>query len=265
MRSSKLPATPDPLQVISLGAGVQSSTMALMAAHGEITPMPDCAIFADTQAEPAAVYEHLVFLKERLPFPVYTVTKGSLYAHEMGADMRDSKHPVLVPYRTLNPDGTVGLGRKQCTDHYKRTPIDRKLRELREGGEATVWIGISTDEASRMKPAKEKYKTHRWPLIEQNMTRGHCLEWMAAHNYPTPPRSACIFCPFKGPAEWREMEKTDFDKACDFDDGIRKKGGDRDLFVWREPIPLREADFRSAEDMGQQSLFQNDCEGMCGV
>ena len=38
--------------IISLGAGVQSSTMALMAAHGEIGPMPDCAIFADTGAEP---------------------------------------------------------------------------------------------------------------------------------------------------------------------------------------------------------------------
>lgn len=40
------------LVVLSLGAGVQSSTMALMAAKGEITPMPDCAIFADTQSEP---------------------------------------------------------------------------------------------------------------------------------------------------------------------------------------------------------------------
>jgi hypothetical protein len=37
------------LRVISLGAGVQSTTMALMAARGEIAPMPDCAIFADTQ------------------------------------------------------------------------------------------------------------------------------------------------------------------------------------------------------------------------
>jgi hypothetical protein len=26
---------------------VQSTTLALMAAHGEIGPMPDCAIFAD--------------------------------------------------------------------------------------------------------------------------------------------------------------------------------------------------------------------------
>ena len=45
------------LTVISLGAGVQSSVMALMAAHGEITPMPDCAIFADTQAEPTRVLD----------------------------------------------------------------------------------------------------------------------------------------------------------------------------------------------------------------
>lgn len=29
------------IHVISLGAGVQSSTMALMAAHGEIEPMPE--------------------------------------------------------------------------------------------------------------------------------------------------------------------------------------------------------------------------------
>ena len=38
------------LRIISLGAGVQSTTMALMAAHGEITPMPHCAIFALTGA-----------------------------------------------------------------------------------------------------------------------------------------------------------------------------------------------------------------------
>jgi len=36
------------LRALSLGAGVQSTTLALMAAHGEVGPMPDCAIFADT-------------------------------------------------------------------------------------------------------------------------------------------------------------------------------------------------------------------------
>ena len=61
------------LHVISLGAGVQSTTLALMAAHGEIEPMPDAAIFADTGAEPPEVYEHLEWLRggNVLPFPVH--------------------------------------------------------------------------------------------------------------------------------------------------------------------------------------------------
>jgi hypothetical protein len=50
------------LRVLSLGAGVQSTTMALMAAHGEVGPMPDCAIFSDTGWEPNAVYQHLAWL-----------------------------------------------------------------------------------------------------------------------------------------------------------------------------------------------------------
>lgn len=50
--------TPSPirLRVLSLGAGVQSTTLVLMAAHGVVGPMPDCAIFADTGWEPKAVY-----------------------------------------------------------------------------------------------------------------------------------------------------------------------------------------------------------------
>ncbi|MBK8468162.1 MAG: hypothetical protein IPL32_20295 [Chloracidobacterium sp.] len=79
--------------IISLGAGVQSSTMALMAAHGEITPIPDCAIFADTQAEPQSVYTWLDWLEKELPFPVYRVTKGSLAV--VSTTIRRSKNDKL--------------------------------------------------------------------------------------------------------------------------------------------------------------------------
>lgn len=64
-------------RILSLGAGVQSSTLALMAAHGEIE-RPDCAIFADTQAEPESVYRWLDWLETQLPFPVLRVTKGEM-------------------------------------------------------------------------------------------------------------------------------------------------------------------------------------------
>ena len=59
----------DKLTILSLGAGVQSSVMALMAARGEITPMPDCAIFADTQSEPKEIYDWLDWLETQLAFP----------------------------------------------------------------------------------------------------------------------------------------------------------------------------------------------------
>jgi 3'-phosphoadenosine 5'-phosphosulfate sulfotransferase (PAPS reductase)/FAD synthetase len=65
------------LTVISLGAGVQSSTMALMAADGEL-PRPSCAIFADTGYEPKSVMRYLEFLKKVLPYPVYIVSKGNI-------------------------------------------------------------------------------------------------------------------------------------------------------------------------------------------
>lgn len=65
------------LRVLSLGAGVQSTTLALMATKGEIEA-PDCAIFADTGWEPKAVYRHLQWLEDVLPFPVHRVSAGDI-------------------------------------------------------------------------------------------------------------------------------------------------------------------------------------------
>lgn len=70
------------------------------------------------------------------------------------------------------------------------------------------WIGISTDEMQRMKLSREKYVQNRWPLIEANMNRRDCLAWFDK-NYPNQhlPKSACITCPFRTNAEWRDMKK----------------------------------------------------------
>src|SRR5208283_3291258 len=117
---------------ISLGAGVQSSTMALMAAHGEITPMPEGAIFADTQAEPRAVYEWLDWLETKLPFPVHRVTAGNL--REAALTQHTSKKGIVyplksLPYHTSGPNGNRGMVRQRtCTRDYKIRPISKALR-----------------------------------------------------------------------------------------------------------------------------------------
>src|SRR6185437_16500439 len=120
--------------IISLGAGVQSSTMALMAAHGELTPMPDAAIFADTQAEPESVYKWLDWLEKKLPFSVYRVTRGSLT--ERAIEMRKTFDGRLysktdIPVFVRNADGTQGkIVQRGCTRDFKLQPLRKKQREL---------------------------------------------------------------------------------------------------------------------------------------
>ena len=130
-----------PIHVLSLGAGVQSSTLALMAAYGEVPhlPLPTAAIFADTQDEPASVYRWLETLCGLIeaaphPFPVHVVTKGRL--SDATLKMRVSaKGSVFsstdIPFFTRNDDGSQGkITNRGCTRDFKLAPIMRKARAL---------------------------------------------------------------------------------------------------------------------------------------
>ena len=156
------------INILSLGAGVQSSAMLLMAITGEIKHMPDCAIFADTGWEPNYIYDHLNYLEKMAPFPIYRVHNGSLRA-----DILDplKKRKASLPYYTLASNQTKGMLRRQCTQEYKIMPIDIKIKELLgikpyqriKKIKAHLWIGISTDEIVRMKPHHKKYIKNIWP------------------------------------------------------------------------------------------------------
>lgn len=264
------------LRILSLGAGVQSSTLALMIAKGEI-PMVDCAIFADTMGEPKAVYEWLSWLEKQLNYPVYKVSKGDLRQDML--DAIDGKYKFLsVPLYTKNADtGKKGLLRRQCTSEYKILPVNKKVRELlgldlnekrKKGTKVEMVMGISMDEVYRVKVNRLKYITNVYPLIELGMNRKDCLEWFKKYNYPTPPRSACTFCPFHNNSEWRDIKqnKQEWDKVVELDKLIRKgtKKKDDEVFLHKSCIPIDEVDFsEKAED--QLNLFNNECEGMCGV
>lgn len=278
----------EPIHLISLGAGVQSSTMALMAACGELTPMPTAAIFADTQAEPASVYEWLDWLETQLPFPVYRVTAGDI--HKASLKFNRSKvtglthMSVNIPLFTLSGLQIGKIRQRNCTRDFKIVPILKKARSLGsiKRGQRTVgviqWIGISLDEITRMKESREPWTSHRWPLIDARMTRHDCLNWMARHGYPTPPRSACVFCPFHNNAEWRRLrddEPVEFARAVEFErqlqDGKLKSETNHSVpsvpYLHRSCVPLDMVDLSTPEERGQEVLFglDNECEGMCGV
>jgi hypothetical protein len=258
------------LTVISLGAGVQSTTMALMAAHGEFTPMPDCAIFADTGWEPKKVYDHLDWLEANLPFPIHRVSQGDLREDLLSGTNSDGGKFSVVPWFTINADGTKGMGRRQCTSEYKLRPIMRKVRELLGGktpkGGCETWIGISTDEMTRMKDARVQYIVNRFPLIEANISRRNCLEWMRAREFPEPPKSACLGCPFHSDAMWRDLRDNDpigWADAIQVDKEIRETDRGQQ-FMHAARVPLDEVDLSTPEDRGQLN-FLSECEGMCGI
>ena len=295
------------LRVLSLGAGVQSTTLALMAAHGEVGPMPDCAIFADTGWEPQAVYDHLAWLRSPnvLPFPVHIVSAGDLRADLIAGAQGERWASIPAFTRTVTPAGSelpvydedengdlvvvgsrivaterasIGMIRRQCTGDYKIVPIRRKVRELlgiagRRSPTSPVteqWIGISLDEALRMKPSFESWQVNRWPLIERDLTRQDCLRWLERHDYPLPPKSACIGCPFHSDDHWRQMRDHDpeaWADAVSVDAAIRTgfRGIRAEVYLHRSAVPLDHADLSTAADRGQLDLWPNECEGMCGV
>ena len=160
------------LRVLSLGAGVQSTVLALMAAKGEIGPRPDYMIFADTQSEPDDVYAHLDWLESEITrltngqMQLLRVTRGSLEDAVRNGNNSTGQRFVSVPFFTKSPDGADGITRRQCTSEYKIIPIEREIRRLlglkprQHGPKAAVveqWIGISTDEKERVNFASKKY------------------------------------------------------------------------------------------------------------
>ena len=260
------------LRIISLGAGVQSTTMALMAAHGEIGPMPDYAIFADTGDEPSAVYDHLKWLMSPnvLPFPVKIASPGRLSDALIGGN-DEARIPCFI--------GGGGMTQRQCTRNFKIRPIRRAIRELLGAGptgfipaaSAESWIGITTDEAIRMKPSGINYLVNRHPLIEKWMSRADCLKWLAERGYPAPSKSSCVFCPYQSNAAWRRHrdDPPAWDKVVRIDNWLREPEQiarfHGQIFLHKSRRPLAEADIEQVDLPLFGGDFGQECEGMCGV
>ena len=275
------------LRALSLGAGVQSTTLALMAACGEIGPMPDVMIFADPGDERAATMAHLAWLEREIT----TRTNGRMQCRRTGRGgrlsdrirLRSQAAPtrtanerfVSAPFFTLGKAGRVGQGKRQCTREFKIEPLERLQRDLLgyrprqriPAGACEVWIGISTDEVVRAGAAYSPWVVHRYPLLELRMSRRDCKAWLVAHGFPVPPKSACFYCPYKSDAEWRELRDDDpeaWAEAVAIDRLVRETPGMRAReFLHRSCVPLDQVDLSTAADRGQGMLAV--CEAGCGL
>lgn len=270
------------MKILSLGAGVQSSTLALMAEHGEIEK-PDYAIFADTQDEPASVYRWLDYLESLLSYEVIRVTKGKL--SEEALKFRRTKDGRLytrsvLPVFTVDEDLNKGHMQRVCTADYKVSMIEKTQRKLAGVKRAeknvvvTSYIGISLDEASRMKPSRVKWSVNKYPLIDLRMNRLDCLIWMKKNGYKEPPRSACVFCPYHSDKEWirlKNEEPDEFNRAVEFEKKLQETKSKTENIIsipYLHPsrVNLGDINFDEIDSaLNAPSLFEDECYGMCGV
>lgn len=296
-------------RILNLGAGTQSSVVALMCERGDLPPV-QAACFADTQAEPKEVYEHLNWLagvpyEEISPHKwraipgtysggtipslrVVVVTAGNLESdavefrrHRYNENSSTgSKGYASIPLFVLNPDGSQGIIRRQCTSEYKIEPITRYIRRevlgvedgrvYRGDDKVEQVFGISFDERTRARSGEgdPRWMLRSYPLVDMKLTRNAVIalgkRWFPDHEFP---RSACRFCPYKSNAEWRRMKETqpeEWAQAVQFDREIRvanlagieaKKILVGTPFVHRQLVPLDEVDLRTADERDGQFTF----------
>lgn len=259
------------MRVLSLGAGVQSTTLLLMAHHGEIAPF-DAVIFADTQWERSATYENIerLILECGDDVPFYRVTAGNIREEALTRSGRIASMPAFV----LRDGGGSGQLPRQCTRDYKIRVIRRKVRELgaTAANPVEMAIGISWDEPGRLHDSDVRYIRNIYPLIDLRMTRQDCARWLVEHGYPVPPKSACVGCPFRSDREWRNLTPAERADANAFDAQARDAFKARStslkgsIYLHKSLIPLALVDTRNEQDRGQTEMFgEDECGGWCGL
>jgi len=251
------------MRILSLGAGVQSSALLMLAVRGEIAPF-DLAIFSNTGWEPAKVYLHLARLEaiaKHAGLEVIRVSNGHIRRDALDPAHRFASMPLF----TLGPNGERGMARRQCTGEYKIKALKREVRKrlgyphpkrVPDGVHAQMAIGISEDEIGRVRQPDVRYMRHAYPLLELGWTRADCLTWLDINGMANTPRSACLGCPYhddgfwhdlkvNSPAEWADV--VAFDKAIRNGSARANAGGHPlrgQFFLHPQRVPLDEVVLR---------------------
>lgn len=242
------------IRVLSLGWGVQSFTIAAMIALGEIESV-DFAVHSDTGYETVSTYQFAKrwagWLEER-EVKVVTVKPRDNEIVEDG-------NKVYIPAYTES-EGDRGMLRRQCTNAWKIRPVRRYLQAHRNGGRVELLQGISIDEAKRARDSDVKYIINNYPLLDMDMTRQDCIDWLDNQGIEVPNKSSCYMCPFHSKRDWLSLSETsDWENIIRADNEIRHArpgtNGYR-LYLHGSLLPIDEAARKWKElEKAQPKLF----------
>ncbi len=241
---------PGPLSVLSLGAGQESTALALLLLKDpefreKWSPGRYLCVMSDTGDEHPETYENVERLRD-----LYERHGEEFHFLEAGSRWHSDSWPDLLTfYRRGDRIGSKSFP-KSCSQQLKIAVIYRFLEEMlandygvslgnkrgfREfmalvGEKITVMIGLSAEEAER-RLAKDD-KAPKWmketvnrvyPLIEMGWTRGDCQDYIRARGFPLPYPSLCRHCPYKTELDILRMSRDDPEGFTEWVDLERNK------------------------------------------
>ena len=259
--------------------GMQSTALYLMSSMRQFE-RADVAIFSDPMSEHPDTYKLVDWLlkweKECADaIPIHIVKKDLMYdvINPMRVTPSGFNNYTSIPAYTKDKYGHKGMIQRHCTTKYKIEPLEKKVRELmglkprQRWKPCEMWLGITIDEAHRMKDNPNYNRTNRYPFIEMMMSRSDCMNYMKDNRFPIPVKSACVFCPYHSDKFWLELKKengTAWKKSVEMDYKLRKRANvklDSDVYLHPSCKPLDQVDLKE----NQLDMFGNECEGYCGL
>lgn len=204
------------MKILSFGAGMQSTALALMSCENAAAAKPlrpevpvyDAVIFCDLGLEPPWVQRQLAFTRtacEEANIPFY-VLETPLYQDIL--NNFGERRLVSIPWWTLSDDGHKSVMPRNCTLDYKVETISKfvrwellgykKYQRLRpEDIKAhEIHMGFGAEEKKRCKESPNKLFVNKFPLVDMGLVRADNYKYILERWGLDTKASACAFCPY---------------------------------------------------------------------
>lgn len=246
------------MKILSFGAGMQSTALALMACENSrsqdmphpAVPVYDAVLFCDLGFEPPWVTRQVNFVRDAcreadIPFHMLDAPLYQDFVQSFG-----DRRTISIPWWTLREDGHKARMPRNCTIDYKTEVISkfvrwellgyRKGQRLRPEDEKAheMHLGFSSEEAHRCKENPNRLFVNRFPLVEMGLTRADNYAYIRDVWGLETKASACTFCPFHTNYFYRYLKQKEpeaYRKILALDGLLRDKTPkppmDSDLFI----------------------------------
>lgn len=271
MQINGIPVEWHSLEILSFGAGMQSTALALMSCENAnaglkgqpiphpLVPIYDLVIFCDLGFEPPWVKSQVEFTRKACEQAGlwFKVLDSNLYIDFM--KNFGERRTVSIPWWTLSDDGHKSIMPRNCTIDYKVTAISKfvhwevlgykKGQRLRPEDKKAhrMHMGFSFEEKRRCRESLSPMFENRFPLVEMRLERPDNYAYIKDVWGLDTKASACAFCPFHQNYFFKYLRENlpeTYEKLVCIDNLLEDKNPrppmDAELFISRSRKRLRD-------------------------